>query len=67
MILLRQVSKYVYDVFSGNGYDNWTRVRKNTWGVNVVGGTTFLNRNECKRLDKVILQHPMGNLEVVEV
>lgn len=27
-----------YDVFTGNTWDNWTRVRRNHWGVSYVAG-----------------------------
>ena len=66
MIQLRQVSRYVYDVFAGIGFSGWTRVRKQPWGIQVIGGN-YLSRQECKRLDPLILQHPHGSVEPLEV
>lgn len=66
MIQLRQVSKFVYDIFAGVGFDQWTRVRLNTWGVQVLKGNP-LNKDDLKRTESVIQRFPRGNLDPVEV
>lgn len=65
MILLRQASRYTYDVFVGQGWDNWSRVRKNHWGLTNLSGRT-LAPHHLKSLSKVIMQHPQGSLDVLE-
>lgn len=77
MIVLRQVSKYVYDVFSGTGWPildahpwatdgAWSRVRLNTWGVVVLAGRPR-NRGDCQRLEKLINRLPYGSVEPVRL
>ena len=63
---IRQVGRYVYDVFLGNGYDNWSRVRRNTWGVSVLAGAR-LTPKVCKSLETVITNHPAGSITPVEL
>lgn len=77
MIQLRQVSRYVYDVFAGTGWPQadavpgasnaqWTRVRKQHWGlVHVVGER--LNRAAMKQLQNVIDEFPQGSLNPIKV
>jgi hypothetical protein len=60
-ILVKQVSRYVYDIFGGVGYDTWTRVRKQHWGVVPVAGSYRPTRAECKVLDAVIHDFPQGS------
>lgn len=76
MILLRQVSRYVYDVFSGTGWPqtgsfpgasdaSWSRVRLNTWGVQQLMGVP-LHRRDLNILGDVIARNPRGSYNVVE-
>jgi hypothetical protein len=37
-MLIRRLDHNRFDVFIGNGWDNWTRVRRHHWGVTVVAG-----------------------------
>lgn len=37
-VFVKKLHPNVYDVFLGNGYDNWTRVRRNHYGLNVIAG-----------------------------
>ncbi len=43
-MFIKRLSPNVYDVFIGNGWDNWTRVRKGHWGVSYQAGKP-INRN----------------------
>lgn len=65
-VQIRRVSKYVYDVFIGTGFDNWARVKKNHWGYTVVKGTRLL-KSELKELGDVINNHPNGGIDSVMV
>jgi len=38
-----RVSRYVFDVFGGVGWENWSRIRKFPWGYKVVNGM-YLNK-----------------------
>lgn len=37
-IFIKRLDKNQYDVFIGNGWDNWTRIRRQHWGVQYVAG-----------------------------
>jgi hypothetical protein len=65
-VQIRQAGRYVYDVFFGNGYDNWSRVRRNTWGVSVLAGGR-LSPRMCKALNEHITNHPAPSLEAVSL
>jgi hypothetical protein len=63
-MFLRQVSKYVYDVFFGTGWPQadavlgasdarWARVRRNTWGLQVMAGVR-LNKEDLNSLTQAI-------------
>jgi len=47
-MFIKRLAPNVYDVFVGNGWDNWTRVKRNHFGVAVIGGKkltrTLLNQ-----------------------
>lgn len=64
MIQLRQVSKYVYDVFPATGFDNWTRVRQYHWGLSVIGGVRVA-RSALKVIQRCIEQHPRGSVDPI--
>jgi len=66
MIQLRKVSPYVYDVFNGNGFDDWTRVRKYHWGLSCIGGIR-LERRALRALQAVIQQYPHGNVDAINM
>lgn len=38
VFFLKRLDRVHYDVFIGNGWDNWTRIKRNHWGVQVVAG-----------------------------
>ncbi len=37
-MLIRKLHQNVFDVFLGNGFNNWSRIRRGHWGVSVVAG-----------------------------
>lgn len=37
-LFIKRLNKSEYDVFTGDGWDNWTRIRRNHWGVTYVAG-----------------------------
>ena len=37
-MFIKKLHNNVYDVFLGNGFNNWSRVRRGHWGVSVVAG-----------------------------
>lgn len=37
-MLIKHINGPFYDVFFGIGWGNWSRVRRNHWGVSVVAG-----------------------------
>lgn len=37
-MFIKKLHPHVFDVFLGNGYNNWTRVRRGHWGVSVIAG-----------------------------
>jgi hypothetical protein len=75
VILLRQVSRYVYDVFAGTGWPladavlgasdaSWSRVRKHHWTVSHVAGEP-INRAQAKQLLALIEANPTGSIEPI--
>lgn len=64
MILVRQVSRYIYDIFSGTGFDSWSRVRKQHWGVVAVAGLP-INKTQSRELIKVINENPFGSVDAI--
>lgn len=65
-VQIRPVGRYVYDVFFGTGYDNWSRVRRNTWGISVLAGGR-LTTKVCKSLNEHLTTHPAPSFEAVEI
>lgn len=59
---IRQLNRYTFDVFLGNGFDNWSRVRKQHWGVSVVAGNR-LAKPEIKAVFETLEKHPRGSTE----
>lgn len=37
-MLVRRIHNHVFDVFLGNGWSNWSRVKKTHYGISVVSG-----------------------------
>lgn len=37
-MLIKQLQRNVFDVFLGNGFMNWTRVKRTHYGVSIVAG-----------------------------
>lgn len=60
-IQVRPAAKYVYDVFLGHGWDNWSRVRKHHWGFAVIGGRK-LSANVLNVLPAIVQEFPEGHL-----
>jgi hypothetical protein len=65
-VQIRQAGRYVYDVFFGNGYDNWSRVRRNTWGVSVLAGGR-LSPKVCKQLNEHFANQPVASINTVNL
>lgn len=63
---IRQVGRYTYDVFFGNGYDNWSRVRRNTWGVSVLAGGRLAPK-VCKQLNEHFTAQPVPSINTVSL
>ena len=53
-MFIKRLHPNVYDVFVGNGWDNWTRVKRTHYGVSVVGG---------KRVPRSVLKEIQGALK----
>jgi hypothetical protein len=60
-VQVRQVNRNMYDVFLGNGWDNWTRVVRQHWGLQVVNGNR-LSANHKNVVGQIIQDHPTGSL-----
>jgi hypothetical protein len=54
-MLIRRLDRNHFDVFLGNGWDNWTRVRRHHWGVAVVGGKR-LPRETIRELNERLVK-----------
>jgi len=54
-MFIKQKEKHVFDVFVGNGWDNWTRVQRFHWGCKVVAGN-HLPRNVIHELNKRLVK-----------
>ncbi len=54
---IRQVGRYVYDVFLLNGWDNWSRVRKGRSFVSLMGGNR-LPHSLLKQLNVILNEKP---------
>ena len=54
-MFVKRLNKNHYDVFIGNGWNNWTRIRRNHWGVSVVAGSR-LNRDVIHKLNERIIK-----------
>ena len=65
-ILVKQVSRYVFDVFGGVGYDQWTRVRKQHWGIVPVAGER-ITRTQAKQIEQALGSFPNGSNDPIEV
>jgi len=61
---IRKHSKFVFDVFQGNGFDCWTRIRKFHWGYKVVNGN-WLPKNELQSVIQKLDQFPNGSIDEV--
>lgn len=65
-IQIRQVGRFVYDVFSGNGFSTWTRVRRYHWGVKHLAGEP-INKVQSKQLHDLTERIPYGWIEPIAV
>lgn len=48
-MFIKRLAPNVYDVFNGNGWDNWTRVRRFKDGVKLIAGKP-LNRSALNQV-----------------
>jgi hypothetical protein len=54
-MFVKRLDRNHYDVFIGNGWNNWTRIRRNHWGVSVVAGNR-LPREAIHELNQRIIK-----------
>jgi hypothetical protein len=54
-MFVKRLDRNHYDVFIGNGWNNWTRIRRNHWGVSVVAGNR-LPRDIIHQLNERIIK-----------
>lgn len=50
-MFIKRLTKIYYDVFMGTGWNNWTRVRRNHWGMTYIAGA-HLPRETIKQLNE---------------
>lgn len=60
-VQVRPVAPYTYDVFLGNGFDNWSRVKKHHWGMSLLQGER-LERSILNTLHEIVKDHPNGSV-----
>lgn len=51
---IKKLDSKTFDVFFGNGYDGWTRVRRFHWGIKPVGGR-HINRQQIHILNSLLV------------
>lgn len=51
--LVKQLDKRTFDVFYGNGFDNWTRFRRFHWGVKPVAGK-HVSRQQINQIETIL-------------
>jgi hypothetical protein len=61
---IRKLGRYTFDVFQGNGFGGWSRVRQFHWGYKVVGGDR-LPRNELQDVINKLERFPNGSINEV--
>lgn len=61
-MLIRKLDRNTYDVFGGQGWDQWTRLRRFHWGCKPIAGT-FLPRPVLKDVIAAIEAAPDGSIE----
>jgi hypothetical protein len=54
-MFIKRLAPNIYDVFVGNGWDNWTRVRRAHWGVAFLAGKK-LNRTQLNHVRERVCQ-----------
>lgn len=55
MPLIKRLDGKTFDVFTGNGFNNWTRVKRFHWGIKPVQGK-FLNRQQIHELNELLVK-----------
>jgi hypothetical protein len=63
-MIIRRLDRSTYDVFMGNGWDQWTRVRRFHWGIKGLAGN-YLQRSDLKAVSASIESFPEGSVENV--
>lgn len=58
---IRKLDRNTFDVFTGTGFDNWTRVRKFHWGVKPIAGGR-IDRDTLNAIEAAVIQYPNGNI-----
>jgi hypothetical protein len=53
-MFIKKLSPGVYDVFIGNGWDNWTRIRRRHWGVQIVAGNRLPRETIHQLTEKLV-------------
>lgn len=54
-MFIKKLKPNIYDVFVGNGWGDWTRVRRNHWGVSVIDGKR-LSRETLNKLNERLVK-----------
>lgn len=54
-MFIKRLNRNLYDVFIGNGWNNWTRIRRNHWGVAYVDGAR-LSRETIHELNQRMIK-----------
>lgn len=54
MPLIKQIDNKTFDVFTGNGFHNWTRVKRFHWGIKPVEGK-HLTRQQISELNSILV------------
>jgi len=61
---IRKLDRYTFDVFQGQGFDQWSRIHKFHWGYKVVNGNK-LPKSELQNVIQKIQQFPNGSINEV--
>ncbi len=55
LMFIKRLKQNVYDVWFENGWAEWTRIRRNHWGISVVSGKR-LNRSQIHSLNERLVK-----------
>lgn len=58
---VRKLDRNTFDVYGGQGFENWSRIRRFHWGVKVIDGIK-LDRATLSEVEEDILMFPDGHI-----